>query len=230
MLQNGNLIDLAGLQKTGQRSENDELTPSLVLMIETIKDLIEETSILSENAVNGNLSARGNAAKFNGEYGNVIHGINNTLNAIIAPIQEASAVLQEIAKGNLHTKMEGSYHGGHAEIKNALNETIDNLQNYIGDISRVLSDIGNGNLDQSITLEYKGDFIEIKNSMNNISISLSQALNEINRAADEVASGARQVSDASQAFAQGSTQQASTPPGTYGFYYGSGESDETECH
>jgi methyl-accepting chemotaxis protein len=179
-------------------------------MIETIKDLIEETRLLSENAVNGDLSARGNAEKFSGEYGNVINGINNTLDAIVAPIQEASGVLQEIAKGNLQIKMEGEYNGDHAEIKHALNETIGNLQSYVGEISSVLADMGSGNLDQHISADYKGDFVEIKDSLNSISMSLSEALGEINQAADEVASGAKQVSDASQSLSQGSTEQAGT--------------------
>lgn len=207
---NGDLGDLEMLSEVGRLSENDELIPSIILMIDTIKDLIEETGILSDNAVNGNLEARGDASKFNGEYGNVIQGINNTLDAIVAPIEEASAVLKEIARGNLHTKMDGDYRGGHAEIKNALNETIENLQSYVVEISSVLSDMGDGNLDQTITAEYKGDFIEIKDSLNQISLSLSQALGEINQAAEQVASGARQVSDASQALSQGSTEQAGT--------------------
>ena len=206
----GILVDLEELHKIGKLSDQDELMPSVILMIETIKDLIEETRLLSENAVNGDLSARGNAGKFNGEYGNVINGINSTLDAIAAPIQEASSVLQEIAKGNLQIKMEGEYNGDHAEIKHALNETIENLQSYVGEISRVLADIGNGNLDQHISADYKGDFVEIKDSLNSISMSLSEALGEINQAADEVASGARQVSDASQSLSQGSTEQAAT--------------------
>jgi len=207
---NGELNDLESLRDSGKLSEKDVLIPSLILMIETIRDLVDETKVLSENAVNGNLSARGDAEKFNGEYGKVIQGINETLEAVIAPIREASAVLQEVARGNLHTTMEGDYSGDHAEIKNALNETIENLKSYVVEISSVLADMGNGNLNQVITAEYKGDFIEIKNSLNSISLSLSDALGEINQVADEVASGARQVSDASQALSQGSTQQAGT--------------------
>jgi len=206
----GNLVDLEDLQRIGKLSENDKLMPSLILLIDNIKNLIKETHSLSEKAVNGDLSARGNAARFNGEYKNVINGINHTLDAVIAPIQEASIVLQEIAKGNLHTKMQGNYNGDHAEIKNALNETIENLQSYIGEISIVLEDMGDGNLNQNITNEYKGDFIAIKNSLNNISISLSEALGEINQAANQVASGSMQVASASQALSQGSTEQAST--------------------
>ena len=206
----GDFSDLQGLKELGKRCDADRLIPTMVLTIETIKALVEETGILSENAVNGNLSARGKVERFAGEYAHVVSGINETLEAVVAPIQEAAAVLQEVARGNLHTKMAGAYLGDHAEIKNALNETIDNLQSYVGEISQVLSDMGQGNFDQNITAEYKGDFVEIKDSLNNISISLSQTLGEINQAAEQVASGARQVSDASQSLSQGSTEQAST--------------------
>ena len=206
----GDLSDLDYLKARGARCENDRLAPASKKMMENIQALVDETAMLSATAVEGKLSTRGDADKFKGEFAKVIQGINDTLDAIVAPIEEASAVLQEVARGNLHTKMEGDYHGDHAEIKHALNETIENLQNYVGEISSVLADMGNGNLNQVITAEYKGDFIEIKNSLNSISVSLSDALAEINKAADEVAAGARQVSDASQSLSQGSTLQAGT--------------------
>lgn len=206
----GTFSDLQRLKGIGKRSDGDRLIPTIVLMIETIKGLVEETRILSENAVSGNLSARGNVDKFEGEYANVVGGINETLEAILAPIQEASAVLKEMANGSLQTKVEGNYQGDHADIKAALNETIDNLQNYVEEISDVLAEMGQGNFDQTITADYKGDFVEIKNSLNSISISLSQTLDEIYQAAEQVALGARQVSDASQNLSQGSTEQAST--------------------
>lgn len=206
----GDFSDLQSLNEVGKRSDADRLVPTVILTIETIKELVEETRILSENAVNGHLSARGNVDKFKGEYAHVVRGINETLEAVIAPIQEASAVLQEVARGNLQIKMEGAYQGDHAEIKNALNETISNMKSYVGEISEVLSEMGTGNFDQNITAEYKGDFIAIKNSLNNISDSLSETMNEILQAAEQVALGARQVSDASQNLSQGSTEQAST--------------------
>jgi methyl-accepting chemotaxis protein len=205
----GNLEDLQGLKTSGKKSENDELVPVSITMIETIKSLVEETEVLSKAAVEGRLSTRGNADSFNGEYAKVITGINNTLDAVIEPIEEASAVLREMSNGNLQVVMEGNYHGDHVAVKTALNATIQNVRSYINEISYVLSEIGNGDLNQTITADYKGDFQEIKNSLNNIIASLSLVLGEIGVAADQVASGSRQVSDGSQTLSQGSTEQAS---------------------
>lgn len=205
----GNLEDLEELKRTGKMSDQDRLVPSMITMIESIKSLVDETRMISEAAVEGDFSIRGNSSKFNGEYSNVIEGVNATLEAMIAPIQEASAVLIEMAKGNLQTTMNGNYKGGYAEIKNALNETISNMQSYINEISVVLAEMANGNLNLSITADYKGDFVEIKNSLNNIIVNMSQVLGGIKDAAEQVNSGARQVSDGSQALSQGSTEQAS---------------------
>lgn len=205
----GNLSGLEGLKSKGKQSDNDELVPSLIIMLESINMLVEEADLLASAAVEGQLNIRGDAAKFKGEYSKVIEGFNRTLDAVIEPVQEASAVLQEMAKGKLDIKMDGDYRGDHAVIKNALNGTIDTLGVYIGEISSVLEEIGRGNLNQTITAEYLGDFVKIKNSLNSIINSLNQVMGDISEAADQVASGSRQVSDGSQALSQGSTEQAS---------------------
>ena len=206
----GDFKDLAELKAVGRRSDNDTLVPTVIKTIENIKYLVEETELLSNAAIEGKLSTRGNAAKFQGEYAKVVEGINSTLNAVIEPITEANSVLREISGGNLHISMNGDYRGDHAELKNSINSTIENLQMYIGDISHTLSEIGDGNLNLSVTADYKGDFVKIKNSLNNIILTLNQILGNINEASEQVSSGSRQVSEGSQTLSQGSTEQASS--------------------
>ncbi|HVI39609.1 MAG TPA: MCP four helix bundle domain-containing protein, partial [Anaerovoracaceae bacterium] len=131
--------------------ERDNLSPAFIVMMRNIKALVDETGTLSKSAVEGKLSTRGDANKFKGEFAKVIEGINETLDAVIAPVTEASSVLKEMAGGNLHATMVGDYRGDHAELKQAVNTTIDNLLTYVGDISHVLTEIGEGNLNLSVT-------------------------------------------------------------------------------
>ncbi len=187
-----------------------EIRDHLKLATEGIHAMVADVNLLAEEAVKGDLSYRADASKHGGDFAKIMNGVNETLDAVTEPIKEASAVLQEMARGNLQVEMVGDYHGDHAEIKEALNETTRNIRSYINEISEVLSEIGNGNLDQAITADYKGDFITIKDSLNNIIISLSQILGDIDIAAEQVTSGSRQVSEASQSLSQGSTEQAST--------------------
>jgi methyl-accepting chemotaxis protein len=172
--------------------------------------LLEDTGMLAGAALEGNLSARADASQHHGGYRQIIDGINQTMEAIVQPINESTAVMKEMAGGNLGVNMAGNYKGDYAVIKNALNDTIDTIKGYIGEISEVLGQIAEGDLSGGITSEYKGDFIELKNSINTIVGSLNSVLSDINMAAEQVASGTRQVSDGSQAISQGATEQASS--------------------
>ncbi len=183
---------------------------NLVEVKRAVGALIGDAAEMTEAAVGGDLKNRADVAKHGGEFAKIMEGFNQTLDAVIAPINEASEVLQEMARGNLQVTMEGSYKGDHAAIKNALNETLENIRSYVSEISNVLAEISRGNLELAIRADYKGDFVTIKDSLNNIILSLSQVLGDISESADQVASGSRQVSDGSQALSQGSTEQASS--------------------
>ncbi len=186
-----------------------EIGQSLADVKKAVGTLITDASELAQAAVSGTLDSRADGSQHGGEFAHIIEGFNKTLDAVIEPVNEASLVLREMAKGNLHIFMKGEYLGDHAELKNSINTTIENMQNYVSDISNILSEIGNGNLNLTVTGDYKGDFVEIKNSLNNIIISLNQVLGNISEAAEQVSSGSRQVSDGSQTLSQGSTEQAS---------------------
>jgi len=192
------------------KSDKDVLAKSLILVVEAVKALETETSFLTKASIEGKLSTRGDAQKFNGGYKDIIEGVNNILDAVIEPIKEASAVLTEMENGNLKVSMTGDYKGDHADIKNALNSTIDSLSSYVTEISEVLDEMSNSNLDLSINNEYKGDFAQIKDSLNLIIQSFNEVFTEINNAADQVSAGSNQVSDGSQALSQGTTEQASS--------------------
>lgn len=207
---NGDLCDLEVLAKVGKRSANDTLIPALVGMIQNILNLVDETEKMASIAIEGNLSNRGDVSGFPGEYGKIVTGFNQTLDAVIAPIEEASATLTQLSQGNLHTKMAGAYRGDHAQIKEALNQTISFLSQYVIEITSTLEEMGRGNLNQEITTYYLGDFQAIKTALNDINTNLSHTMTDIDLAAGQVEVGALQISDGSQALAQGTTEQASS--------------------
>ncbi|MBC3888579.1 HAMP domain-containing protein [Acetobacterium paludosum] len=206
----GDMTDLDILKQIGRRSNNDTLIPSLIQMIENINNLVKETDDMTIIAVAGDLRNRGDASKFQGEFAKVIEGFNQTLDAVIQPLIEASDTLNEFSTGNLSTAMVGNYRGDHAQIKNALNNTIAFLKHYVDEITNTLEEMGQGNFNQEITTEYLGDFQAIKNALNNITTNLSTTMADINIAAGQVEIGSQQISDGGQALSQGTTEQASS--------------------
>ena len=209
-IRNGDLSDLDFLRSIGKRSENDQLVPALLGMTETIMMLVEETNAMAQTAIAGDLNNRGDITKFQGEYATVIEGFNQTLDAVIDPIQAASATLNELAEGNLSITMEGDFKGQHGKIKHDMNQTIEFLRAYVEEITHTLEEMGRGNFDLEITNDYCGDFLAIKIALNDIAASLSTTLSDINVAASQVEIGAQQISDGGQALSQGTTEQASS--------------------
>ena len=191
-------------------SDNDILSMNMLAASNSIKELVDEVKMITDASIVGNLDVRGCSDKFDGEYKEIIDGINNTLNTMMQPLKEATEVLAEVSEGKLDVKVNGDYEGHYAMIKNALNSTISALSGYVDEITRVLTEISGGNFDVYTTDNYKGDFAKIKYSLDNIINTFNDVLYEINAAAQQVAIGAKQISDSSQVLSQGSTEQAST--------------------
>jgi methyl-accepting chemotaxis protein len=126
----GNLhvtIDLA--------SGHDGLGQAMVAMKENINKLLSDVSVLAEAAVQGRLDVRADASKHGGDFASIIKGINETLDKTIAPIDEASRVLERIAQRDLTVRMRGDYRGDHATIKQALNKALDNLNSGFNEVA-----------------------------------------------------------------------------------------------
>jgi len=100
-------------------------------MVTNLKQLKNEIDSITMAVEEGKLGVRGNEEAFKGGWKELLKGINKTLDAVIAPIREASLVLQEVAKGNLNVAVTGDYKGENAIIKDNLNMTIDNINQIL---------------------------------------------------------------------------------------------------
>lgn len=133
-LSQGDMSRSTEIKKYGQLCENDKLLPSVLAVYQSIEDIVNEVNMLTKSALEGELSVRGNMDKFKGGYRDIIDGFNKTIDAIVAPIEEATCVLQELASGNLTETMKGEYKGDHAIIKNSMNIAIESFNKLLGDI------------------------------------------------------------------------------------------------
>jgi hypothetical protein len=55
------------------------------------------------------------------------------MDALIAPVNEAILVVEQLAQGLLDIKMIGNYQGDNAKLKDALNSTMATLSDVIGE-------------------------------------------------------------------------------------------------
>src|SRR5205085_10367245 len=101
---------------------------------DTLRAVIGRTQALVQAARDGRLDARADAAAFDGGYRALVDGMNQTLDAVAAPIGEARAVLERVAARDLAARMTGSYAGEYATIKTALNRAVENLDGALGEV------------------------------------------------------------------------------------------------
>ncbi len=97
----GDTSQLVGLRKVGKRSEQDRLLPAIIGAMENVNLLIEDTGMLSRAALEGKLDTRADASKHHGEYRKIIEGLNDTLDAVIGPLNVAAEYVERISRGDI---------------------------------------------------------------------------------------------------------------------------------
>jgi methyl-accepting chemotaxis protein len=100
-----------------------------------IGDLVRETLVLADAGRDGRLQTRGRADQFHGSYRELVQGVNDTLDAVINPVNEAAEVLDKVAARDLTVRVAGEYRGDHARIKEALNQAVGDLAEALGDVA-----------------------------------------------------------------------------------------------
>lgn len=118
-------------------SSSEALTRAIV----TLQGLIAETGSLATAAREGRLSARGDSVKFAGGYRELVEGINSMLDETLAPINEACAVMAQVADRDLTVRVRGAYQGDHAAIALSVNTAVENLDNVLRDVAKAAEQV-----------------------------------------------------------------------------------------
>ncbi len=178
----------------------DEMKKNLISVRNEVGDLIEA-------AVYGNLQQRADICKYQGDWLEIILGLNTLLDKVSEPYNEIKSSLVEMSKCNLQTRITKDFKGEYEIIKNAFNATLDTLQSYTNEIANVLNEMANDNFVVSIEREYVGDFQIIKDSVNMISDAFNKVLCDIEQSSISISIGSKQISESSMTLAEGASEQ-----------------------
>ncbi|MDP3563318.1 MAG: methyl-accepting chemotaxis protein [Methanoregula sp.] len=121
----------------------DEVVPALQTTIDSISALVAEANMLSKAAVAGQLSTRGNADKFKGGYREIVAGVNQTLDAVVGPVNEAMKVSNEYSQGNFTARVDEKLdvQGDFVKFKEALNNIGIEVSKSLSAINRQVGDL-----------------------------------------------------------------------------------------
>jgi len=166
------------------RSEDDVLNRSIQRVQSSLIALQRETVLLSNAAVEGTLATRGDAARFQGGYREIVQGVNATLDAVIGPLNVAAAYVDRIAKGDIPPKITDTYNGEFNTIRNNLNLAIDAVNALVADANMLSQAAVEGKLaTRADTTKHGGDFRRIVQGVND---TLDAVIGPLNVAASYV--------------------------------------------
>ena len=132
------------------RSGQDVLAKSMLDVVNELRKLVAEAGRLTEAAVAGELSTRGDVARFQGGYQQIVAGVNSTLDSVIVPLQMAADYVRRISMGNLPPKISDTYRGDFNSIKDSLNTCIENISTLIVEMNQMSKKHDAGEIDAVI--------------------------------------------------------------------------------
>ncbi len=158
--------------------------------IDAVNKLVEDAGMLSKAAVEGKLATRADASKHYGDFRKVVEGVNQTLDAVIGPLNVAAKYVDDISKGNIPAKISDTYNGDFNSIKNNLNQCIDAVNNLVADAGLLSKAAIEGKLaTRADATKHWGDFRKVVEGVNQTLDSVIGPLNVAAKYVDDISKG-----------------------------------------
>ncbi len=162
----------------------DSVMVAMQKMVESIRALVADTNMLSDAAIAGKLATRADASRHQGDFQKVVAGVNDTLDAVIGPLNVAAEYVDRISKGDIPPRITDSYNGDFNEIKNNLNVCIDAVHALVSDADMLSQAAVAGKLaTRADASKHQGDFRRIVSGVND---TLDAVIGPLNVAAEYV--------------------------------------------
>ena len=100
-----------------------------------LREVIRENTALIEAARAGRLTVRADADRFAGGNATMIRGANGMLDAVAAPLQEATSLLERVAARDLTVRMHGDYAHDLAVLQAAFNTALDHVEAALAEVA-----------------------------------------------------------------------------------------------
>ena len=139
--------------KMDKASDDDQIHEWLMLLKANIGNVVTDADTLVKAAVEGRLAVRADASHHSGEYRRIVEGLNNTLEAVVAPLTVASDHIERISKGDLTGKITQTYSGEYDSLMQSINTLVDNLTRFAVDVQGAADQVASGSEQSSASAQ-----------------------------------------------------------------------------
>ncbi len=170
--------------------DTNSLIFSMDRMSKAVKAMVQEVKSLAQAGVEGKLDKRANASQYQGDYREVVQGLNATLDAVIGPLNMAAEYIDRISKGDIPHTITDNYNGDFNGIKMNLNQCMSAIKLLISDSDKIYQAVKVGDLQlrPDITM-HQGDFRKVIEGTTNTLDIIGGAMVENVRVMNEMAKG-----------------------------------------
>ena len=170
------------------RDEIGNLKAAMKRMVESIRRMSDDVSGLARSAVEGDLSARADASRHQGDFRGIVEGFNGALDAVIGPLRVAARCVDQISKGEIPPKISETYRGDLDALRTNLNQCIGAVLALVEDSQALAQGAAQGDLGVRADISrHQGDFRRIVQGMNETLVSVVVPFNEAASALDRLA-------------------------------------------
>jgi methyl-accepting chemotaxis protein len=168
----------------------NEIKNNLNQCVDAVNALVGDAAMLSNAAVEGKLATRADASKHHGDFRKIVQGVNDTLDAVIGPLNVAAGYVDRISKGDIPPKITDHYNGDFNTIKINLNQCIDAVNALIGDAVMLSKSAVEGKLSTRADVSlHHGDFRKIVQGVNETLDAVVGPMQDVSGILTKIASG-----------------------------------------
>jgi methyl-accepting chemotaxis protein len=172
------------------KDETSLLMEAMRNMVSNIDSMVKDVKTLADAAVNGKLDVRVDSSKYEGDFKELIEGVNATLDAVIGPLNVAAEYIDRISKGDIPPLIVEEYKGDFNEIKNNLNLLINSIDQIVSDTLELGKALGEGRLDfRADSSKHQGKYKEIIETINTAIDNIAEPLQETGSVMDYMRDG-----------------------------------------
>jgi len=167
-----------------------KINDSLSKVKGAIGAMVADTENLVNAAIEGRLATRADASKHQGNFQKVVAGVNDTLDAVIGPLNVAAEYVDRISKGDIPPMITDTYNGDFNEIKLNLNACVDTMNGLLAETDKLVNATVAGQLaTRGDAAKFAGGWGTLVSGVNNLCDAFVGPINVTAEYVDRISKG-----------------------------------------
>jgi methyl-accepting chemotaxis protein len=186
----------------------NEIKNNLNNCIDNINALVADANMLAKAADEGKLKTRADASKHMGDYKKIVEGVNNTLDAVINPVNEAMRISDEYAKQNFTARVDENLQvrGDFIKFKTSLNNVGIKVSKALLKVNQQINQLSAGAQEASASVEeVSAGSAQIAKNSGNVSLNAEKSgdgIKQVLKAMEDLSTTVQEVATKAEAVAQ----------------------------